>query len=518
MGFSYGPGGAVTAVTVDGTAVVAHIVYAAHGRRSLVQLGNGVLQRYLYDPNTLRLRRAHAQVATSSTPLTWTTTGLVLQDRLYRYDVDGNLSVLGDRTPGSGLPAGLDPRHPPDPDALNRIFEYDPLGRLVSATGRETDTAPLPPWVDTPRGDDVTAPRPYRETYTYDDVGNLTVLDHQGPDQREPLHAYVHFRRREQPPGQADEGRRSARSGQSDSRLHVGRSRKLLSEMDNRLFEWLHANRLATFRNQTAPDAAPTVYAMYRYDASGERVLKIVRKGHGADEVTAYLGGFERTFVGTIGGTMTAYDELHVTDHDSRLACLVRGTPHPRDPFQTELTRYQLGDRLGSVVATLDDTARMLSREEYLPYGETSFGSYARKRYRYTGKERDEESGLSYHSARYYAPWLARWASTDPEGHLDGPNLYAYARCEPLAHVDRTGTETAAPPSSDPGPGWWRVKDKGDSEHPPVIEMHLSGYPPGNAGAVNPGGATPGTNPDGSTDWKWVAQQTLQQNRPHQVP
>jgi hypothetical protein len=36
------------------------------------------------------------------------------------------------------------------------------------------------------------------------------------------------------------------------------------------------------------------------------------------------------------------------------------------------------------------------------------------KRYRYTGKERDEESGLYYHGARYYAPWLGRWTAIDP--------------------------------------------------------------------------------------------------------
>ncbi len=44
------------------------------------------------------------------------------------------------------------------------------------------------------------------------------------------------------------------------------------------------------------------------------------------------------------------------------------------------------------------------NREEYSPYGETTFGSFARKRYRYTRRERDEESGLYYHGARYYAP------------------------------------------------------------------------------------------------------------------
>jgi hypothetical protein len=31
------------------------------------------------------------------------------------------------------------------------------------------------------------------------------------------------------------------------------------------------------------------------------------------------------------------------------------------------------------------------------------------KRYRYTNKERDDSGGLCYYSARYLAPWLARW-------------------------------------------------------------------------------------------------------------
>ncbi len=61
-----------------------------------------------------------------------------------------------------------------------------------------------------------------------------------------------------------------------------------------------------------------------------------------------------------------------------------------------------------------------MNREEFTPYGETSFGSYARKRYRYTGQERDEESGLAYHGARYLLAWTARWATCDPIGAAGG--------------------------------------------------------------------------------------------------
>ena len=105
--------------------------------------------------------------------------------------------------------------------------------------------------------------------------------------------------------------------------------------------------------------------------------------------------------------------------------------------------KYQLGDHLGSSHVVLDDSGNLINREEYTPYGETSFGSFVRKRYRFTGKERDEESGLYYHGARYYAPWLGRWASTDHAGSRsrDGELLYTYSRNDPLRFADLTGME-----------------------------------------------------------------------------
>jgi RHS repeat-associated protein len=61
------------------------------------------------------------------------------------------------------------------------------------------------------------------------------------------------------------------------------------------------------------------------------------------------------------------------------------------------------------------------------------------KRYRYTGKERDDSNGLCYYGARYLAPWLARWISPDSAGVVDGLNLYAYVSNNPLKYRDLTG-------------------------------------------------------------------------------
>jgi RHS repeat-associated protein len=71
---------------------------------------------------------------------------------------------------------------------------------------------------------------------------------------------------------------------------------------------------------------------------------------------------------------------------------------------------------------------------------------------RYTGKERDTESGLDYFGARYYASNMGRWMSPDwadkpeavPYSSLDNPqslNLYGYVLNNPLRNEDADGHE-----------------------------------------------------------------------------
>jgi RHS repeat-associated protein len=110
-------------------------------------------------------------------------------------------------------------------------------------------------------------------------------------------------------------------------------------------------------------------------------------------------------------------------------------------------TRYQLADHLESTLLEVDATGSVISYEEYHPYGSSAYRAatsdveVSPKRYRYTGMERDDETGLAYHGARYYAPWLGRWTAADPSGMVDGPNLYLYARANPLRFRDPSGNE-----------------------------------------------------------------------------
>jgi RHS repeat-associated protein len=115
------------------------------------------------------------------------------------------------------------------------------------------------------------------------------------------------------------------------------------------------------------------------------------------------------------------------------------------DGTEKHLVRYQLHNHLGSAALELNDTAQVISYEEYHPYGTTSYQAKsaiiksAAKRYRYTGMERDEETGLEYHSARYYLPWLGRWLTADPNGIADELNVYQYVSNNPVTKFDSNG-------------------------------------------------------------------------------
>jgi len=132
-----------------------------------------------------------------------------------------------------------------------------------------------------------------------------------------------------------------------------------------------------------------------------------------------------------------------VMDDKQRIALVeTRTFPRSSDPDDPLLLiRYQFGNHLGSASLELDEQARIIFYEEYSPYGSSTYQAVrsqteTAKRYRYTGKERDEESGLYYHGARYYTPWLGRWISCD---RLLNSNRYEYCKGRPSVSFDIGG-------------------------------------------------------------------------------
>lgn len=418
----YNRAGALERVELDGATFVEHIAYSAKGQRLLIAYGNGVITRYAYDPHTFRLARLRSERYTKPAPHTYRPSGAPLQDFAYQYDLAGNITAITERTPGSGIvntPLGI--------DALDRAFTYDPLYRLLSATGREHDSPPPEPWDAQPRGTDLTRVRAYTERYLYDRAGNLLQLQRVAGNG-----GFVR-----QLSLSPDNNRLATVTlGETVYPYTYDANGNLIRETTSRHFEWDYADRMRVFRTQ-AGAAEPSVHATYLYDAAGERTKKLVRKQGGQIEVTVYIDGlFEYQRI-VQGGATQENNTLHVMDDHSRIAVVRVGAPFTDDT--TPSVKFHLGDHLSNSHLVIDDGGAFINREEYTPYGETSFGSFGKKRYRFTGKERDEESGLNYYSARFYAPWLARWVSCDPIGSNGGVNLYLYVECNPIKLIDVMG-------------------------------------------------------------------------------
>jgi hypothetical protein len=340
----YNRAGALEKVALEGATYVEHLAYNAKGQRVLIVYGNGVMTRYAYGTETFRLARIRTERYTTPAVLTYRPSGAPLQDCAYEYDLAGNIIGLKDRTPASGIPGT-----PSGTNALDRAFTYDPLYRLLSASGRECDIPPLPPWIDQPRCIDLTRTRPYMEQYQYDAVGNLSQLRHEHYQSDGSIAAFN--RNGTLSP---NNNRLATLSVGTTSYAYVSDSNgNLIQENASRHYEWDHADRMRVFRTQ-AGNSEPSVHAHYLYDATGQRVKKLVRKQGGQVEVTVYIDGifeYQRIVQGAIA---EENNSLHVVDNQKRIVMVRVGNLFSGDA--TPAIKYHLEDHLGSSSLVLDNT------------------------------------------------------------------------------------------------------------------------------------------------------------------
>ena len=158
----------------------------------------------------------------------------------------------------------------------------------------------------------------------------------------------------------------------------------------------------------------------------------------------------------------TERETLHVNDGTKRIALIDTEKPSsggtggtstlpgsgPVADLGKTTIRYQYDNHLGSASLELDEKAKIISYEEYHPFGTTSYRSgrteteVSLKRYKYVGKERDDKTGLYYYGARYYAAWLGRFVSVDSLQHkYPHYTPYQYAGNKPVTFIDLDGME-----------------------------------------------------------------------------
>jgi len=428
---------------------VKNINYDEKGRRTSIVYGNELRTKYQYDPETFRLLHLH-----TSPPPFGGQGGL--QDLYYTYDPVGNITEIEDKAIPTVFFNGQKME-------AKSEYRYDALYRLVEASGREhagqNPHGPEDNWDDKPflkqyQPGDAMAWRNYTQQYQYDGVGNILQMKHianGGSWTRN--NTYETQNNRLKTTGVGNTPPPGGQGGLS----HHAQHGFIISLPHLQVMQWNFKEELQATARQRVTNGGTSETTYYVYDSGGQRTRKVTEM-QAAPGATAtrkceriYLGSVEvyREFTGPNAGLERG--TLHVSDDTGRIAMIeTRNTVNDGSPQR--LVRYQFGNHLGSACLETDDTGRVISYEEYHPYGTTSYQAVdasikaAAKRYRYTGMERDEETGLAYHTARYYLPWLGRWLSGDPIGVEGGWNLWGYCDGRPIIGSDIKGTDfTIAP-------------------------------------------------------------------------
>lgn len=426
--------------------------YDAKGQRQFALYGNDVIKRYFYDPMTFKLANMVTCHAADNPDLN------ALQNLSYTYDPVGNMVHISD---------GAQQTHFFNNAVVKAesTYEYDALYQLVRARGREhagtinnaIRTHRDSPTVSSlPHVNDEQAMRRYTREYEYDILGNIKALKHRFKHQSGAGSGWTQKFRYDH---EDDESRHTNRlvatrlPGDADDGPYSGSYRYDVYGNMTRMphlqqMDWNFSDQLQRV------DLGGGGSAYYVYGADGRRIRKVIERN--GDEVLEWID---------VGG-ISVFRRRRRSDRNLRFErCTVRiadnagviaqidtktydpSDEDPNNPLNKPLIRYQYDNHLGSAVLETDEFGAVVSYEEYYPFGSTSYRSVksgidlSLKRYRFTGKELDGETGLYYFGARYYAPWLARWTSCDPAGFVSGLNLYRYCRNSPVVYTDPDGME-----------------------------------------------------------------------------
>ena len=382
-----------------------------------------------------------------------------LQDLFYTFDPAGNIVSIHDQAQQSIFFNGQVVK--PDAD-----YTYDSIYRLIKAVGREHMGNVLQPqssWNDEFRiglahPHDGQKMRSYLEAYEYDGVGNILSLNHMVPDPHNMNNWTPNWIReyKYEESSLTEIGKYSNRL--SHTVVHPNAQQPIVEpytyDQHGNMISMPHLKNMDfDFNDQLKKvDLGGGGIEYYIYDSAGQRIRKVHKHIGALLEERIYLGNYEvyRKYNGN--GLKLERETLHFMDDKQRIALVDTRTidnTGGSDPAPAELVRYQLSNHLGSTSLELDEQAQIISYEEYTPYGSTSYQALHQvetpKRYRFTAKERDEETGFSYNGARYYAPWLGRWMNCDPTGLKDGVNHYVYVGSNPICLIDPAGTDGREP-------------------------------------------------------------------------
>ena len=230
--------------------------------------------------------------------------------------------------------------------------------------------------------------------------------------------------------------------------------------------------------NSGVPPSASTPQAASNYNPQNQLLIDGAAYDAAGNQ-TAIAGllhthdAENRLLTSTLGGVTTAYTydgdgrrvqkatgsstTTYVYDAAGQLAAEYGAVTTPPPPCAT---CYLTADHLGSTRMVTDSNGTVQSLTDYLPFGEeiqSGVGGRPAPYYpsdalavadgvtqKFTGKERDVETGLDYFGARYLSAAQGRFTSPDPlslqpNGDPQTLNVYSYALNNPLRFIDDEG-------------------------------------------------------------------------------
>ncbi|HLP37240.1 SpvB/TcaC N-terminal domain-containing protein [Lacibacter sp.] len=423
------------------TNYIKDIDYNEKGQRNKIIYGNDVSTHFEYDSKTFRIKNLVSTRQNSE----------VLQDLNYTYDPVGNIIAIQD----NAIPISFFANTQIEP--VNEYI-YDALYRLVEATGRENNVSLLfnnkDNWNDAPYIQQVNpggtmAVWNYTQQYSYDEVGNINKVVHK--NEGSSANWWTRIYEYEKTNNRLISTKIGAQPKYNYPHHPQHGYITIMPHLDE--MRWNFKEELvSTISQKVNPGNGIAETTYYQYDGQGQRIRKITENFATAGntptkkEERIYISGFELYKKHSTPQQGLERTTLSLMDGGHRFV-MIETRNNIDDDTEKQLVRYQLHNHIGSASLELDDAAQIISYEEYHPYGTTAYHAKnntiksAAKRYRYTGMERDEETGLEYHSARYYLPWLGRWLSSDPIGLEGGINDYGFCDENPIKYVDSNGKQ-----------------------------------------------------------------------------
>lgn len=368
-----------------------NFIYTAGGAVKSVQLGNG-----RWESMQLNSRSQVVQIGLGTTQ---NTSNLLKLD--YSYGTtqnNGNIVSQTITVPTLGPNAGF---------TATQSYTYDSINRVKDA-------------IET-----ISGSQSWKQTFTYDrygnrnfDEANTTTLRKNCTQNGVP--AVCASDRKAFNPSIAAASNRIVQDQDNDSvnDYIYDSSGNVTKDADGQTFVYNGENKQVEVRN-----SGNQTVGQYFYDAEGQRVKKYVPA---TNETTIFI----YNLVGQL-----------VAEYSTQTS-------------QTPQVSYLTLDNLGTPRVNTDEKGNVISRHDYHPFGEEVWTAHRTQglnytadsvRKKFTGYERDGESGLEFAQARYYSSRLGRFTSVDPTMEsISGTtpqtwNRYIYVTNNPLRYTDPLG-------------------------------------------------------------------------------